>query len=128
MFKKFSTNDIRVYWKIRNLICIQEPIYISGHYYGIYHAIIDFNIVNYGEIGAYILVTIEARYRGEDVIELIKYLKEGAFFYSVTRYGHFKVPSHTGIQESLSFSFLSNRPDPYLDIKVTDVIPVFQDY
>jgi len=114
--KKVSVDDIGVFWNQWNIIPQQDS--------SVYYAVANFEIVNYEELSAYVIVAVEVRHEGQVIYEWFKTGEGTGVGEPVVRYGYFMVPP--GAKNcSLTFSFLNpEKLDTYLFISVVEAFPI----
>ena len=114
--KKISVSDIGVFWNQWNTFPQQNS--------DIYYAVANFEIVNYGEVSAYVIVAVEVRHEGQVLYEWFKTSEGSGVGVPIIRYGYFIIPPGSE-NFSLTFSFLnSENLDTYLFISIVNAFPV----
>jgi hypothetical protein len=115
--KKISVGDIGVYWNQWNILPQQNS--------GIYCAVANFEIVNYREVSAYVIVAVEVRHEGQVLYEWFETGEGRRIAEPVIRYGYYIIPPAGAKNCSLIFSFLNpENLDTYLFISVVDAFPI----
>ena len=114
--KHVGAGDIGVYWNQWNQFRQQNS--------NIYYVIADFEIVNYGEMSAYVVVAVEVRHEGQTIYEWFETGEASRVGEPIVRYGYFTVPPGGGKNCSLTFSYWNpENLDTYLFIRIVEAFP-----
>ena len=114
--KSVSIDNIGVFWNQWKIFPQQNS---SVHY-----AIADFEVVNYGEVSALVLVAVEVRHEENVLYEFFKTDEGSGVYEPIVRYGYFMAPSGA---KNCSLTFGYQNPenlDTYLFIKVAEAFPI----